>query len=214
MPDTPAPLHAHAPPPHAHENANDLHRKELAKASIIDRGIVWIADNVATVSCIFLFAGIGIGSLVGYFTGNTFLAAVCGALSSYFLQLVLLPLIMYAGKKSDRAREIQSDAIYKFGENTAHDMRESMRHLNAQDVHILKIEQDILTVETTLGEKLDGLTQTVAEIRQLIADKDDAMAAHLAAIHSRLDGDTPPAKPPVKVAARRTPPAKKVSTKA
>lgn len=54
----------------------------------------WVTDRVATVECAIVFLGIGIGSLVGVITGNTVLALACGAVSSYVLQLVLLPLIM------------------------------------------------------------------------------------------------------------------------
>jgi len=58
----------------------------------------WITDRVATMWCAYLFLVIGIGSLVGVIFNNATLALVCGAVSSYVIQLVLLPIIMVAQK--------------------------------------------------------------------------------------------------------------------
>ena len=55
---------------------------------------LWITNHVGTMTCAYLFLGIGAGSLVGVLTGNALLALLCGAVSSYVLQLVLLPVIM------------------------------------------------------------------------------------------------------------------------
>jgi hypothetical protein len=44
--------------------------------------------------CAYVFSVIGVGSLVGVFTGNALLALAFGGISSYFIQLVLLPVIM------------------------------------------------------------------------------------------------------------------------
>lgn len=62
----------------------------------------------------YIFAAIGIGSLAGVLTGNATLGLVCGALSSYFLQLVLLPLLMVGqnleAREADK-RAKRDDAI-------------------------------------------------------------------------------------------------------
>jgi hypothetical protein len=55
---------------------------------------VWVTEHVGTMWCAYVFLGIGAGSLLGLLTGNAVLALACGALSSYVLQLVLLPVIM------------------------------------------------------------------------------------------------------------------------
>jgi len=58
----------------------------------------WLAEkitkNVGTMYCAYLFAVIGIMGVVGALTGNVKLVLVVGAISGYFLQLVLLPVIM------------------------------------------------------------------------------------------------------------------------
>ena len=68
---------------------------------------VWITKHVGTMWCAYVFAAIGVGSLVGAFTGNALLALTCGAVSSYFLQLVLLPVIMVG----QNVQQAHADAV-------------------------------------------------------------------------------------------------------
>src|SRR5690348_16864535 len=77
-------LFHHEPHQHQPRNVNDMHAERL---SANDRIAVWISKNVGTMICAYVFAAIGIGSLVGALTNNTTLALLCGSLSSYFLQL-------------------------------------------------------------------------------------------------------------------------------
>lgn len=67
-----------------------------------DKLAVFIADNVGSMYMAYLFAIIGIMGVVGALTGNTKLVLVVGAVSGYFLQLVLLPIIMVADKISSQ----------------------------------------------------------------------------------------------------------------
>lgn len=69
---------------------------------------VWITEHVGTMECAYIFAGIGIGSLVGYLTGNMLLAVSCGATSSYLLQLALLPVIMVGQRVQSRHADAMS----------------------------------------------------------------------------------------------------------
>lgn len=169
----PTPLHTHAPPPHQHRNANSVHKEELAKAGLVDQIVNWVNDKTATVEGIILFIAIGVASLIGYLTHNTVLALTFGALSSYLLQLVYLALLMYAGKKSDRARQIQSDEIYHFSENTAHHMGENMHHLDSQDAELLKQTNLLIEIQQGYQEQLTALTVKVdaqaAILTQLLA---------------------------------------------
>lgn len=72
-----------------------------------------VTDRVATIECAILFLGIGIGSLVGVITGNTVLALACGAVSSYVLQLVLLPLIMLKQAVQDRHTDARAETDHE-----------------------------------------------------------------------------------------------------
>ena len=65
-----------------------------------DKLAVYISDHVGSMYCAYLFAVIGIMAMVGAFTGNTKLVLIVGSISGYFLQLVLLPVIMVADKIS------------------------------------------------------------------------------------------------------------------
>jgi hypothetical protein len=69
----------------------------------------WVTDRVATIECAIAFLGIGVGSLIGVITGNTVLALACGAVSSYVLQLVLLPLIMLRQSVQDRHTDARAE---------------------------------------------------------------------------------------------------------
>lgn len=62
---------------------------------------IWVTDRMATVWCAYIFSIIGIGSIIGVVTNNVTLGLVCGAVSSYFIQLVTLPLIMYTQKRGE-----------------------------------------------------------------------------------------------------------------
>ena len=124
--------------PHASMNANAQHKKEQ-EASLNIRLAVWLTNHVGTMYAAYVFALIGIGSLIGIFTGNLFLGLLFGSISSYFLQLVLLPVIMVAQNVQARHSEIQADETYKTSINTYHDIEQMQAHLDMQDQHILQI---------------------------------------------------------------------------
>jgi len=84
---------------------------------------LWVTKNVGTIWCAYIFAAIGVGSLVGVITNNTLLAIFCGAISSYFLQLVLLPIIMVG-------QNIQSEA-------NDERMEKTLRHISKENERIL-----------------------------------------------------------------------------
>jgi|ERR1017187_6714185 hypothetical protein len=85
---------------------------------------VKINDNVGTMYMAYLFAVIGIMGIVGALTGNTGLVLIVGSISGYFLQLVLLPIIMVAGK-------LQS-------EHTIHHVKKHMDMHHAEHMAALK----------------------------------------------------------------------------
>lgn len=96
--------------------ANIAHQESL---SLSDHIALTITDRVGTMQCVVLFLAIGIGSLVGVLTNNAILGAVCGSLSSYVLQLVLLPLIMMGQNLQSRHAEQRAEADHELGQQTA-----------------------------------------------------------------------------------------------
>jgi hypothetical protein len=131
-------LYQHSAHPHQPRNVNHVHRREQETASFNTRVAVWLTKNVGTMQCAYVFAGIGIGSLVGVATNNVVLAAVFGSLSSYFLQLVLLPILSVGQNVLGRHQELQADEMFKTSQRSFHDIEEIMAHLSAQDAELLK----------------------------------------------------------------------------
>jgi hypothetical protein len=83
---------------------------------------IHITKNVGTMYCAYLFAVIGIMGVVGAFTGNGQIVLIVGAISGYFLQLVLLPVIMVG-------QNITSDKSDKHHAEHKADMKKIHKHL-------------------------------------------------------------------------------------
>ncbi|HEV2458148.1 MAG TPA: hypothetical protein VGS80_07260 [Ktedonobacterales bacterium] len=133
-----SPLYQHSTQRHQPRNVNQMHRREQQSAGFNTRVAVWLTRNVGTMQCAYIFAGIGIGSLVGVATNNVVLAALFGSLSSYFLQLVLLPILSVGQNVLGRHAELQADEMFKTSQRSFHDIEEIMAHLSAQDDELLK----------------------------------------------------------------------------
>ena len=131
-------LYQHTAPQHQPRNVNRVHNKEQKASGFNTRVAVWLTKNVGTMQCAYVFAGIGIGSLVGVFTHNVLLAAVFGSISSYFLQLILLPILSVGQNVLGRHQELQSDEMFKTSQRSFHDIEEIMAHLSVQDEELLK----------------------------------------------------------------------------
>jgi hypothetical protein len=86
---------------------------------------VLITRSVGTMWAAYLFAVIGITALVGAMTGNLILTLVVGGFSSYFLQLVLLPVII-----------VGQNVI-----STAQDARAEADHLTLTALHTINVQQ-------------------------------------------------------------------------
>lgn len=155
-PPTPT-LYRHEPHPHTPQNVNarlaetsarhmatSAHEHgatpswRLRAAAANERIAVWLTRHTGTMACAYLFAGIGIGSLIGVFTNNAILAAICGSLSSYFLQLVLLPVLAVGSNVLSRHAELQADEQFHATQRTLHESQQTVRHLDAQDAELLR----------------------------------------------------------------------------
>lgn len=92
-----------------HININDLHKQSFTWKEKI---AIWVTDRIGTIECAILFAGIGIGSIVGLITGNVWLGVGLGGFSSYFLQLVMLPLISIKQNIDQSHAELVAENTY------------------------------------------------------------------------------------------------------
>jgi hypothetical protein len=73
---------------------------------------IFVTKRVGTTYCAYLFAIIGIMGIIGAFTGNASLVLIVGAISGYFLQLVLLPIIMVGQSISDKNSKERHDKLH------------------------------------------------------------------------------------------------------
>lgn len=102
-----------------------------------------VTNNVGTVWCAYLFAVIGITSLIGAFTGNVALTLIAGGFSSYFLQLVLLPLIMVGQNIAQKASDARAEAD--------HATLTALKILNDHQLEELNLIKEVLNNGTTKG---------------------------------------------------------------
>jgi len=72
-----------------------------------------ITKNVGTMWCAYIFAVIGITGIVAALTDNTALVLLIGAVSGYFLQLVLLPIIIVGQNVQAEATDRRAEADHK-----------------------------------------------------------------------------------------------------
>ena len=139
------------------QNVNERHAAE--RLSLNDRIAVFISRNVGTMLCAYLFGLIGIGSLVGVFTNNLLLALICGSLSSYFIQLVLLPIIMVGQNVAGRHSELMADETFKTTQDTYRMLEQLVGHLHAQDAVLLHLRQTQALVLDKLGIETEPTTE-------------------------------------------------------
>ena len=130
-------LFRHEPHQYQPRNVNQLHAAEQAEKGFNTRLAVALTKYTGTMWTAYLFTGIGIGSLVGVFTNNVFLGLLFGSISSYFLQLVLLPIIMTGQNVLGRKADLQADEAFKTTMSTYHDIEQIMQNLLAQDAELL-----------------------------------------------------------------------------
>ena len=86
-----------------------VHPKTIAKPQgFNDRLAVWISSHVGSMYCAWLFGVIGISGVYFALTGNAKMTLVVGSISGYFLQLVLLPIIMVAQNVAQAASDAKA----------------------------------------------------------------------------------------------------------
>jgi hypothetical protein len=112
----------HTDPHSAAEHRPEMvHRRDAAR-TVHGEGIlgrfnsrlaVFITKNVGTMWCAYVFSVIGITGVVAALTDNTSLVLLVGAVSGYFLQLVLLPIIIVGQNVQAEATDRRAEADHK-----------------------------------------------------------------------------------------------------
>ncbi len=137
--------HAHVP-----RNPNTVHREKQEAKGFNARLAVYITTHTGTMWCAYVFFGIGIGSLVGVLTNNAILAGVFGSVSSYILQLVLLPIILDGQNIQGERQEVLAQETYETTMHNFHDTEQLILHLNAQDEELLRQTALLVRLASTL----------------------------------------------------------------
>lgn len=139
---------------HTHEPHNVNETQAAERQGFNTRLAVWLTKNVGTMACAYIFTAIGALCLFGAFTGNAALVAIFGSISSYLLQLVLLPVILVGGNVLNRHQELQAEETFQTSQHSFHDIEQIISHLSEQDTELLK-------QTGMLAEQLALLTQLV-----------------------------------------------------
>ena len=94
---------------------------------------------VGTMWCAYVFTVIGAMGIEGALTNNVNLVLIVGSISGYFLQLVLLPIIIVGQNVQAAAADARSQATYDDASAVLEEAKQIQAHLLAQDDAIQKI---------------------------------------------------------------------------
>ena len=126
----------HIPHPHIrerHQEGPPQTSDERAKLGVNGRIGLLITTIVGTMWCAYLFAIIGVAGIAGALSNSTFVVLLIGAISGYFLQLVLLPIIIVGQNIQSATADKRSQQTYKDAEAILHECLQLQSHLQAQD---------------------------------------------------------------------------------
>ena len=128
-------MFTHVPHPRIVQRRTDQPQqvKEPLKANFNGRFALWITNNVGTMWCAYLFAVIGITGVVAAFANDAFVVLIVASVSGYFLQLVLLPIIIVGQNLQSAAADQRSEQTYKDAEAILSECLQLQQHLEAQD---------------------------------------------------------------------------------
>jgi hypothetical protein len=114
---------------------------EVHGSHLVGRFNAWLAvlitRNVGTMWAAYLFTVIGITALVGALTNNIVMTLVVGGFSSYFLQLVLLPVIIVGQNVQQAANDARAEADHETL-TAVHDLTKHIDTLQDQQIQILE----------------------------------------------------------------------------
>ena len=156
-------LYRHVPHPHiARRRTTGPVTTSGERTGINGRIGLAITTLVGTMICGYVFAVIALLSLPSAISSHN-LTVIIAWISSNFLQLVLLPVIIVGQNIQARASDKRAEQTYQDAEAVLHEALQIQEHLAAQDA-----------VLTQLADSLAGAVQAVMAAR---GEHDDAVAA-------------------------------------
>ena len=121
----------------SHEVHADVHGSSVV-GQFNSRLAVWITKGVGTMWAAYVFAVIGVTSLVGALTNDLTLTLVAGGISSYFLQLVLLPIIIVGQNVISASQDARAEAD--------HETLVALHTMNVRQLQMLEQQEKILDI--------------------------------------------------------------------
>lgn len=99
---------------------------------------LWITEHTGSMVTAYAFAVIGVVGIVASLTNNTTVVLIVAAVSGYFLQLVLLPVILLGQNLQANAADARAEATYKDASAVLAEALSIQKHLEAQDAELTK----------------------------------------------------------------------------
>lgn len=115
-----------------------------------------ITTLVGTMLCAYIFAAIALLSLPQAITSKN-LVIIVAWISSNFIQLVLLPIIIVGQNIQSKAADARAEATYNDADAVLHEAIQIQAHLEAQDK---AIESILARLEKLAGDAPDGPAAT------------------------------------------------------
>ena len=111
----------------------------------------FITRVVGTMWTAYLFAGLGVVAMYGAFTSNLALTLIAGSISGYFLQLVLLPIIIVGQNAASRSVELKIDETHT-ASLAEFELAKTARAAHAEEIADLKQIATALHVKLAAAE--------------------------------------------------------------
>ena len=136
-----AELFHHVPHPRIAQRKNEQPVKtDDERVGVNGKVALIITAVVGTMWCAYIFAVLGLTGIEAAVSNNATLVLIVGAISGYFLQLVLLPIIIVGQNIQGKAADKRSEQTYKDAEAILSECLQLQQHLQAQD----KILDDVV----------------------------------------------------------------------
>jgi hypothetical protein len=117
-----------------------------------------ITSVVGTMWCAYIFGVLGSIGIVAAVTNSVTVVLLVGAVSGYFLQLVLLPIIIVGQNIQGKASDKRSEQTYKDAEAILGECVQLQQHLQAQDTVLDDVVAHVKQHHLEL-QRLSKLTQ-------------------------------------------------------
>lgn len=118
----------------------DHYRTDSGLQRFNTRVALLITVVVGTMWCAYLFVAIAVVSLPSAYRSHNLTIEIAW-LSSNFLQLVLLPIIIVGQNAQAKAADARAEATYKDAEAVLHEAQQIQEHLHAQDAFLASLQK-------------------------------------------------------------------------